>query len=477
VTSDCWAGGQIGNDWILVVLLDSSAYSPELLKSLPKKRLAGEIVRSEAEAGRWLEENQAKGIILFISSFSSRASSLDFLQEYAPQLPVIVAASQSSVNDAVMALQVGAVDYLDVPVNEKRFDAALAKAGIGEPDAGSSPVNGGAARGCAAIVGDSSPMRQVFILIEKICDTDTTVLVRGESGTGKELIAQALHYEGSRGAGPFVPVNCGAIPGELLESELFGHEKGAFTHAIRTRLGRFELADGGTVFLDEISEMSPMLQVKLLRVLQEKEFERIGGTKTIRSDFRVVAATNRDLEEEVKAGRFREDLYYRLNVIPIEAPPLRERVQDIPLLAAHFVDRFNRPRKRKIKGVSDEVMARFMRYPWPGNVRELENVIERMVILAADSTLSLADLPERLLGTAGMPAEPVGGAVAQYETLPDHGFYLAEVLADFERRLIVQALEQTDWVKNRAAKILNVNRTTLIEKMKRFKLVSASAEM
>jgi transcriptional regulator with PAS, ATPase and Fis domain len=312
-------------------------------------------------------------------------------------------------------------------------------------------------------------MRQVFSRIKKVCDAETTVLVRGESGTGKELIAQALHYEGVRGAGPFVPVNCGAIPGELLESELFGHEKGAFTHAIRTRLGRFELANGGTVFLDEISEMSPMLQVKLLRVLQEKEFERIGGTKTISSDFRVVAATNRDLEQEVQAGRFREDLYYRLNVIPIEAPSLRERLQDIPLLVEHFVARFNRLRKKKIKGVADEVMVRFARYPWPGNVRELENMLERMVILAGGDVLTLADLPERLLEAGTVPAERV-------EELPCQGFFLNEVLADFEKRLILQALEQTDWVKNRAAKLLNVNRTTLIEKMKRFKLVSSSAE-
>lgn len=220
-----------------------------------------------------------------------------------------------------------------------------------------------------------------------------------------------------------------------------------------------------------------MLQVKLLRVLQEKEFERIGGTRTIRSNFRVVAATNRDLEEEVKAGRFREDLYYRLNVIPVEAPPLRERTQDIPLLVSHFVARFNRPRKKKIKGVSDEAMARLLRYSWPGNVRELENVIERMVILASDSILSLPDLPERLLEGSEISSTRDSVALVEGTLLPDQGFYLAEVLADFEKRLITQALEQTDWVKNRAAKVLNVNRTTLIEKMKRFKLVSASSEI
>ncbi len=335
---------------LLLLLLDSSGRSSDLVKALQKKDLALTVVRSEAEARRWLEENQCQAILLAVSSLQSHDSFLGDLQEVASPVAIIVAASEPSVNDAVVALQAGATDYLEAPVNETRLDAALDKAGVSRRNSPVVPAPAKAGKGCAAIIGNSSVMRQVFSLIKKVCDAETTVLVRGESGTGKELIAQALHYEGVRGGGPFVPVNCGAIPGELLESELFGHEKGAFTHAIRTRLGRFELANGGTVFLDEISEMSPMLQVKLLRVLQEKEFERIGGTKTISSDFRVVAATNRDLEQEVQAGRFREDLYYRLNVIPIEAPPLRERLQDIPLLAEHFVARFNRLRKKKIKG-------------------------------------------------------------------------------------------------------------------------------
>ena len=454
---------------LLLLLLDSSGRSSELVKALQKKDLALVVVRSEAEARRWLEENQCQAILLAVSSLQPHGSFLADIQDAASPLAVIVAASEPSVTDAVVALQAGAVDYLEAPVSQSRLDAALGKAGVIRQVSPAGQPQAKTVKGCAAIVGNSSAMRQVFSLIKKVCDAETTVLVRGESGTGKELIAQALHYEGVRGTGPFVPVNCGAIPGELLESELFGHEKGAFTHAIRTRLGRFELANGGTVFLDEISEMSPMLQVKLLRVLQEKEFERIGGTKTISSDFRVVAATNRDLEQEVQAGRFREDLYYRLNVIPIQAPPLRERLQDIPLLVEHFVARFNRLRKKKIKGVADEVMGRFARYAWPGNVRELENMLERMVILAGSDVLSVADLPERLLEAGAVPAE-------RFEELPGQGFFLNEVLAEFEKRLIMQALEQTDWVKNRAAKLLNVNRTTLIEKMKRFKLVSSSAE-
>ncbi|MDH3393048.1 MAG: sigma-54 dependent transcriptional regulator [Desulfobulbaceae bacterium] len=323
----------------------------------------------------------------------------------------------------------------------------------------------------ANIIGDSEKMRQVFSLIERVCDADTTVLVRGESGTGKELIAQALHYHGSRRDGPFVPVNCGAIPGELLESELFGHEKGAFTHAIRTRMGRFELADGGTVFLDEISEMSPMLQVKLLRVLQERQFERIGGTKTIHSDFRVVAATNRDLEEEVRKGTFREDLYYRLNVIPIESPPLRDRADDIDLLVDHFIDKFTATKRKRISGVSAEAMACLRRYQWPGNVRELENVVERMVILSMEEELTVDDLPERLLESSGDNSS----ASVDLGEIPAEGFVLSAVVAEFEKRLILQALAQTGWVKNRAAKLLNVNRTTLIEKLKRYEITDPAA--
>lgn len=313
------------------------------------------------------------------------------------------------------------------------------------------------------IIGQSKPLLDVFQIMEKVCNTSTTVLIQGESGTGKELIAQALHFNSERNEGPFVPVNCGAIPAELLESELFGHEKGAFTHAIRTRLGRFEMADGGTLFLDEVAEMSPMLQVKLLRVLQERHFERIGGTRTIVSDFRVIAATNKDLEEEVARGRFREDLYYRLTVIPIQVPSLRSRKSDIPLLVDFFIKRFNISKNRDISGFSDAAMEHLLRYDWPGNVRELENVVERMVILCQDREIGCDDLPERVMTPKGRD-----GAV---ETIPDAGFTLSAEVATFEKRLIVQALNQTDWVKNRAAKLLNVNRTTLLEKMKRYGIV------
>lgn len=316
------------------------------------------------------------------------------------------------------------------------------------------------------IIGQSKALHDVFRVVEKVRDTNTTVLIQGESGTGKELIAKALHFQSSRKEFPFVPVNCGAIPAELLESELFGHEKGAFTHAIRTRIGRFELADGGTVFLDEVAEMSPMLQVKLLRVLQEKQFERIGGTKTILSDFRVVAATNKDLDEEVANGRFREDLYYRLTVIPINIPPLRKRNSDIPLLVEYFIERCNAARGRSVSSISDDAMRHLLHYSWPGNVRELENIVERMIILSHGKTLGVEDLPEKML-------EP-GQRADQCGEIPEQGVCLSDEVAEFEKRLIYQALGQTDWVKNRAAKLLQVNRTTLLEKMKRYGIAKKS---
>ena len=323
----------------------------------------------------------------------------------------------------------------------------------------------------AGIIGSCASMKELFALISKVADTDTTVLVHGESGTGKELISRAIHSEGTRSDKPFIPINCGAIPPELLESELFGHEKGAFTHAVRTRQGRFELAHGGTVFLDEISEMSPMLQVKLLRVLQERQFERVGGTQTIISDFRVIAATNRDLEEEVKNGRFREDLFYRLNVIPIKAPALRERQSDIPILVDYFIHKFNHTKNRDIAGVAQQALSSLLHYPWPGNVRELENIIERMVILASGKEISPEDLPEKIVQTK---ASNNGNGITE---IPASGFILSEVVADYEKKLIVQALNQTDWVKNQAAKLLNINRTTLIEKMKRHNLVKPAVEL
>jgi len=326
----------------------------------------------------------------------------------------------------------------------------------------------------SGILGASPALQGVFRVLSKVAPTDSTVLVTGESGTGKELLVRALHRNSPRRDKPFVPINCGAIPKDLLESDLFGHEKGAFTHAIRTKVGRFELAEGGTVFLDEIGEMDLALQVKILRVLQEKEFERVGGTKTLHADVRVVAATNRDLEEEVRQGRFREDLYYRLNVIPIHLPPLRERGDDIVLLAEHFLQRFCQRQKRPPLPLSPEARAALLAYSWPGNVRELENFMERLTILCEGEQICLRDLPAKILQEVGYapplpePAPAPGGfrwpTLADLESL---GMGLKEFLDTAEARLVDEALAQSDGVKNRAAELLGIKRTTLIEKLKK----------
>ncbi|WP_028576437.1 sigma-54 interaction domain-containing protein [Desulfomicrobium escambiense] len=324
------------------------------------------------------------------------------------------------------------------------------------------------------IIGKSSALQEVFRVLAKVAPSDSTILVTGESGTGKELLVRALHRNSRRADKPFVPINCGAIPRELLESELFGHEKGAFTHAIRTKIGRFEMAQGGTVFLDEIGEMELSLQVKILRVLQEREFERVGGGKTIKADVRVVAATNRDLEEEVRKGTFREDLFYRLNVIPITLPPLRERGEDVLVLARYFLRNFCANNRSTTLGMAEEVADILARYSWPGNVRELENFMERMSILCDGESIGLVDLPDKILRETGVEvpkrAPVLADALFRWPELKDlreQCMGLKEFLDQVEERLLNEALGEVDGVKNKAAEVLGIKRTTLIEKLKK----------
>jgi transcriptional regulator with GAF, ATPase, and Fis domain len=317
----------------------------------------------------------------------------------------------------------------------------------------------------SGIISQCSLMQKVFATVQKVAKTSTTVLILGESGTGKELIARALHKTSGR-AGKLVPVNCGAIPEEILESELFGHEKGAFTGAVNSRMGRFQLADGGTIFLDEIGEMSPKLQVKLLRVLQEKRIEPVGSTRSIDIDVRVVAATNKDLREEVRQGRFREDLYYRLQVVPVELPALRERTNDPLLLASCFMERACAQLGRPPIRFSEAAKNAFRSYQWPGNVRELENLIERLAILVDGSTLELADLPNYIAEI--IPERPeLRAQVEVIETLPEEGVDFNELVNSYETRLIEMALERTGGNKKAAAKLLKLNRTTLVEKIRK----------
>ncbi len=326
-----------------------------------------------------------------------------------------------------------------------------------------------------AFVGNSRMLRAVFELIRKVANTDSTVLILGESGTGKELVARALHNQSNRRSKPFVPVNCGAIPSELLESELFGHVKGSFTGAHASRVGRFTLAHQGTLFLDEIGTMPASLQVKILRALQQREFEPVGGNKTMKSDCRVIAATNNDLELEVARGNFREDLFYRLNVIPISLPALRERREDIPLLISHFIHQFNVKKGYAVEGPTEEALETLVRYNWPGNVRELENICQRMCILKGEGRISLEDIPSKI--RQARPAQGVGTPWSGWltEGIPESGIPFDELVADFENDLIMKALEQTRWNKNKAAQLLRLNRTTLVEKIKKRGLVPTGA--
>ena len=319
-----------------------------------------------------------------------------------------------------------------------------------------------------AIIGRSHKMQEVFHLVEKVADSDSTILITGETGTGKGLVAKAIHQKSKRRNKPFISINCGAIPENLLESELFGHVRGAFTGATVSKSGKFELAHGGTIFLDEIGDMSPDLQVKVLKVLEEGEFEQVGGAKTIKVDVRILAATHRDLPAEVQSGNFREDLFYRLYVIPIGLPALRERRSDIPFLAAYFMDMSNRKNNRQLEGISEDAMQILLSYSWPGNVRELRNVIERLVVLKGSGKMSAHDLPAELKGANGYRT-PQGIEIS------DDGICLNSAVTEFEKALILQSLEKTKWVKNKAAKLLQLNRTTLVEKIKRHRIQQAHA--
>ncbi len=397
---------------------------------------------------------------------------LEHVVSTSPKAICIILTGHGTIKSSVEAIKKGAFDYITKPITADALLVVIEKAlkfrNLEEENIRLKKELQ-QTYGYDNLVGTSNAIKNIYDLIEKVADTDGTVLISGASGTGKELIARAIHYNSSRSERPLVVINCGAIPEELLESELFGHEKGAFTGAYKSRIGRFEMANGGTIFLDEIGEMSPALQVKLLRVLQEKKFERVGGTKTIHVDVRIIAATNKNLTTAINKGKFREDLYYRLNVIPMKVPPLKQRKSDIPLLIDHFLKKFQKGAEKKITGFSPEAMDAMLKYDWPGNVRELENVIKRLTILCDDEVVSVDDLPEHI------PHKGRAVRVVEEDFL-EKGVTLHDAVEDYEKRLILGALERSDWVKTKAAKLLNINRTTLVEKIKKQNLTeSASA--
>ena len=392
---------------------------------------------------------------------------LDLISEVkamSAQTQVIVLTGFATIDTAIQATQKGAYHFLTKPFNVEELMSLLEKALAHktlEQENKQLRTELGSRYQFNQIIGESDGIKQCLSLVERVADSDSTVLVMGESGTGKELIARAIHYNSHRSKGPFIAINCGAIPSELLESELFGHVKGAFTGAITNRIGRFEMADEGTLFLDEIGDLDPSLQVKILRALQERVFEPVGSTKSVQVNVRVIAATNVDLERAVKEGNFREDLYYRLNVIPIQIPALRERRTDIPILLNHFMNQHNKNKTRTLTGFSQDSLKCLMNYSWPGNIRELENLIERLSILKGFGQIEVSDLPPKYRSTAASFAET--GSVE----IPETGLDFNSAVDQFENALILKALEKTGWNKNQAALLLRLNRTTLVEKMKK----------
>jgi two-component system, NtrC family, response regulator HydG len=374
-----------------------------------------------------------------------------------PDVDVILVTAFGTVEEAVSAMKEGAYDFITKPFRGEQLLKLISKALerrelIEQNRALQRQLE--ALQGRGQVVGGSPAFRRMMILVEQVADSSATVLIQGESGTGKELVASAIHERSSRHGGPFVAVNCAALPETLLESELFGYERGAFTGAAGRKEGRFELAHTGTLFLDEVADLSAVTQPKILRVLQEGEFERVGGTRTIRVDVRIVAATNQDLAQMVREKRFREDLYYRLNVISINVPPLRERREDIPLLAQHFLRVYAAKNNRRLEAFTDEAMRRLEAYAWPGNVRELENVVERGVVLARGSQVELRDLTEEVAGATPLPE---GGVLVRIGT----------PLAEVEQRLLEATLRVTNGNKTQAAKLLGIDPKTVYRKLER----------
>ncbi len=454
-----------------ILVIDDEQGNREALTLLLKG--AGYQVRSAGSGEEALSIlRQTTFDIVITDLFLPGVSGIDILKQVkndAPDTNVIVITGQGSAETAVEAMKQGAFDYITKPLNFEELKVQINKALEKTRLLAENLYLRQQLRGkykFDRIIGNSSAMQQVFNRMERIVHTDSTILILGESGTGKELVAKAIHYNGARKDKPFIVINCGAIPSELLESELFGHIRGAFTGAVADKPGKFELANNGTIFLDEIGTMPIHLQMKLLRVLQEHEVERIGSGKKLKLNVRVISATNADLEEEVKQGNFREDLYYRLNVIPIHLPPIRDRREDIPLLVRHFLQKSCREINRPLMTITPGAMQSLQNYDWPGNVREMENVVERTVALTIGDVIESRDLPPNIIAKELEDASKGFSA----PKIPEEGINMAAAVEAIERAMIIEAMGMAHGVKARAAALLSINRTTLVEKIKRLGL-------
>ncbi len=456
----------------VLIVDDEKNYLLILETLLAKEGLQVLTAGSGLEALAELRENEADLVLTDMKMPGlDGLELLSAIKQQDADLPVLVMTAYGTVDKAVEAMKRGAFDYLTKPFENNRLLLTVNKAlKLSRLVRQNRLLQSQVAQryGMDNVVGNSKEMKEVYKLVEKVAPAKATVLITGESGTGKELIARAIHHHSDRAKSPFITVNCAALTETLLESELFGHEKGAFTGAAAARKGRFELAHGGTLFLDEIGHTSPALQVKLLRVIQERAFERVGGTRTLSVDVRLLTASNKDLLAEVEEGRFQQDLYYRLNVVHIELPPLRERSDDIPLLATHFLEKYGRELSRKGLTFETDVLASLTGYSWPGNVRELENVIERAVVLASSSEIKLSDLPSELR-SGGMGQLDLDHFVAPGTALP-------ETLEQLEKYLIRQALAQADNIQARAAELLGISKSNLQHKLKKYSLHPASSD-
>ncbi len=448
----------MSNERILVV--DDEEQMRDLLaKVLDRKGYQVAVCSDGLEALAYLEKEPADLVITDVRMPGlSGMEALRAVKELNPDIVVLIMTAFGSIDQAVQAVKEGAYDYINKPFKIEEMLLTIEKA-LDERrlrhEVSALRQELHTRYRFENLIGKSRAMQEVFTLIEQVAGSRSTVMVYGKSGTGKELVAKSVHYNSPRSSKAFVAVNCAAIPAELLESELFGHEKGSVTGAIATKVGKFELATAGSLFLDEVGSMRLDLQAKILRALQEREIERVGGTRIIKIDVRVIAATNRDLKKAVEDGTFREDLYYRLNVVPITLPDLKDRIEDIPLLANHFVQKFGPESNPSIREISKEAMAVLMGYAWPGNVRELENVIERAVTLGKGPAIQPVDLPSHLTGGSN----PVDRALAKEATLED-----------LEREYIAVILRRTKGHQIRAASILGIDRRTLYRKIRRYKL-------